>query len=132
MSESKFKVGDRVMCTDDGKLGVVTLVDIDEGKYVCNGYEVRFDDGYEEWLMADMLELSDEPPYDPKTAFLTELQALLRKYDAVINVVWDDDGSQTPTIDLEIQFCGDTRAIVFEDALEYTITADNIMDYEKE
>lgn len=90
--ESKFKVGDRVMCTDNGALGVITSIDIDPIG-VCDGYTVLFDDGEETWVCADMVELSDEPLYDPKTAFLSELKGLLEKYNAQIgcNPVRDDE-----------------------------------------
>lgn len=120
--EKKFNVGDKVTYLPDDMQGEITAV------HSRGLYGVKYPDEDDSFTVNE----ADLEFADPKTAFLPELQALLRKYDAVINVVWDDDGSQTPTIDLEIQFCGDTRAIVFEDALEYTITADNIMDYEKE
>ena len=81
--EKKFEIGDRVMCTDNGALGVITSIDIDP-MGVCDGYTVLFDDGEETWICADMVVHSDEPPYDPKTAFLSELKGLLEKYGADI------------------------------------------------
>lgn len=131
--ESKFKVGDRVMCTDDGALGVITSIDIDPIG-VCDGYTVLFDDGEETWVCADMVELSDEPLYDPKTAFLLDLAGVLRKHNAVINVVLNDyaDPTEAPRIDMDICFVDSKRGIFIEDVLDKTITADNIMDYDKE
>lgn len=73
--EKKFNIGDRVMCTDNGKLGVVTEVDIDG--YGC---VVLFDDGEDTWIESDMLGHSNEPPYDQKTAFLTEFKDLMNKH----------------------------------------------------
>lgn len=43
--EKKFNVGDRVMCTDNGKLGVVTEIDNDGF-----GYVVLFDDSEDTWI----------------------------------------------------------------------------------
>jgi|GEM_PF-5723553 hypothetical protein len=79
--EKKFNAGDRVMCTDNGKIGVVTEIDNDGF-----GCVVLFDDGEDTWIGCDMLELSEEPPYDPKTAFLSELKKLMDKYHARFEV----------------------------------------------
>lgn len=73
--EKKFKVGQRVMSTDDGQLGVIT--EIDNDGYGC---VVLFDDGEDTWLECYMLEHSNEPPYCPKTAFLTEMTNLMNKH----------------------------------------------------
>ena len=123
-NEHNFKVGDRVICTDDGNLGTITFVDIDEGKGLNSGYEVKFDDGSEDWIMADMLTLSDEPPYDRKTAFLRELQALLRKYDARIEPYFSVC-ADIPSIDL---YLGNDCV----ESWDRPVTADNIMDFDKE
>lgn len=122
--EKKFKVGDRVMCTDNGVLGVITSIDIDP-MGVCDGYTVLFDDGEETWICADMVVHSDEPPYDPKTAFLSELKELLEKYNASIYVTFNQsDEIYTTTI------------AIGEDSVKYNYTdgidCDNIMDYDKE
>lgn len=130
MSEQKkFKVGDRVMCTDNGALGVITSIDIDPIG-VCDGYTVLFDDGEETWVCADMVVLSDEPIYDPKTAFLSELKGLLTKYDAsIIGGGFEGYGDY-----LQIQLKMDEPFDVGES--EYgdrcILTADNITDYDKE
>ena len=82
--ETKFKVGDRVLCTDNGAYGNVTLVDTSQaGKYDTVWYEILFDNGDETWLTADVLELTD---VDKKTAFLTELKELLEKYGVEIDI----------------------------------------------
>ncbi len=73
--EKKFNVGDRVTCTDNGKLGVVTEVDVDG--YGC---VVMFDDGEDTWIESYMLGHSNEPPYCTKTAFLTELKDFMNKH----------------------------------------------------
>lgn len=122
--EKKFNAGERVMCTDNGALGVITSIDIDPIG-VCDGYTVLFDDGEETWICADMVVHSEEPPYDPKTAFLSELKGLLEKYNASIYVDFNQsDEIYTTTI------------AVGEDSVKYNSTdeidCDNIMDYEKE
>lgn len=130
MSENEFKVGDRVMCTDNGALGIVTVVDIDEGKGINNGYEVRFDDGSEEWVLEEMLTHSDEPPYDPKTAFLSELKELLERYNAKLNA-WGDETYTTICIavgDVELYYSYDH----YKGGNSFPLTPDNIMDYEKD
>lgn len=124
---SKFKVGDRVMCTDNGKLGAVT--EIDNDGYGC---VVLFDDGEDTWIGCDMLELSDEPPYDPKTAFLSELKELLAKYDAEIYPYSDGWDGETG---LSFNLGGKDKIDYPEEVLSkigYVIAADNIMDYDKE
>lgn len=75
MESKNIKVGDRVMCTDEGNLG--TVKEIDGG-----GYVVAFDEGFETWLEAELIDPSEEPATDRKTEFLKEFQELLRKYDA--------------------------------------------------
>lgn len=127
MSSREIKVGDRVMCTDDGNLGVVTFVDIDEGKGINNGYEVKFDDGSEEWIATDMLVLSDEPPYDKRMDFLTRLGSLLREFNAEIEVEQTGYDSMP-----KIVLCADGGRESAYYSAGTSITADNIMDFEKE
>lgn len=84
MGKTKFQKGDRVLCTDNGKYGNVTLVDASQvGEYGSNWYEVIFDDGEEAYLEEEYLELTD---VDKKTAFLTELKELFEKYEACVGV----------------------------------------------
>lgn len=72
-------------------------------------------------------------PIDNKTAFLSDLAAVLRKHNAVINVGWNGNHSDGyPCIDVNIQFENSNRAACLEDVLNWSITADNIMDYDKE
>lgn len=83
--ETKFKVGDRVICTENGNYGNVTFVDTSQvGEYDGEiWYEVLFDNGEETWLKDEYLELTN---VDKKTAFLTELKALLEKYGVEIAI----------------------------------------------
>ena len=119
--EKKFSVGDRVMCTDNGALGVITSIDIDPIG-VCDGYTVLFDDGEETWICANMVVHSDEPPIDPKTAFLSELKGLLEKYGAELG-----DSGMYEIEGMEVTF-DDGNRIRYKHC---TINALNIMDYEK-
>lgn len=130
MSEQKtFNIGDRVMCTDNGALGVITSIDIDPIG-VCDGYTVLFDDGEETWICADMVVHSDEPPYDLKTAFLSELADVLRKHNAeIIGGGFEGYGDY-----LQVRLGNESPFDVGEDN-QYdgvVLTADNIMDYDKE
>ena len=130
--ESKFKVGDRVLCTDNGKYenitlvdtsqigkyGYVTLVDTSQvGEYGSNWYEVLFDDGEEAYLKEEYLELTD---VDEKTAFLTELKELMERYQAEFG---DYEGYR---VHFKI---GDEY--VGWDTSEGDVTPSNIFDYDK-
>lgn len=123
--EKKFNVGDRVMCTDNGKLGAVAEIENDG-----DGCVVQFDDGEDTWIGCDMLELSKEPPYEPKTAFLSDLAAVLRKHNAVIiGGGFDGYGDY-----LQVRLGNESPFDVGEDN-QYdgvVLTADNIMDFDKE
>lgn len=84
--ESKFKVGDRIVC--NGFLGRVINVDDSFAEEDELYYDVEWDDGEVETVKE-----SDIEPIDLKTAFLSELKGLLEKYDARIgcNPVHDDE-----------------------------------------
>lgn len=73
-------------------------------------------------------------PIDSKTAFISDLADVLRRHNAVINVALNDyaDPAEAPRIDMDICFVDSKRGIFIEDVLDKTITADNIMDYDKE
>lgn len=125
MTKNEFKQGDRVrskvaiFAVPAGRTGVITSI-------LPNGrYKVRLDgekDWYA-WYVSNDLELVE--PLDRRTAFLTELQALLRKYDARI---YDDEC--TCIIDLGIH--GDkSERIKYTDS-DWELNADNIMDFDKE
>ena len=79
--EKKFNIGDRVRSKFYGVVGTIMEIDAD-------GYILKPDTDDDMWI-AD----TDVEPYDPKTAFLSELKGLLEKYDARIgcNSVRDDE-----------------------------------------
>lgn len=133
--EKKFKKGDRVrfiredchwieISIHNGYEGVVVG---DGSGYFHNSVDVNFGGASDE-ISADDLELVE--PYDPKTAFLSELKGLLEKYGAYLIAHKTDmpvsvylDGAEKPcvTIGKEVnKGCG------------VVITSDNIMDYDKE
>lgn len=131
MSEQKtFNIGDRVKIVADELPGhKLTLEKGDTGVIVgvaYNGYvRVQFDGHVRGDAFVDGKDLELAEPYDPKTAFLSELKGLLEKYDASIYVDFNQsDEIYTTTI------------AIGEDSVKYNLTdgidCDNIMDYEKE
>ena len=134
MNETKFKVGDRVLCTDDGNYGNVTLVDTSQVGEYDDGtiwYEVLFDNGEQTFLIEEDLELTD---VDKKTAFLTELKELLEKYDAeIVAHIGEDDTTYQPKPLIYIEM---SDGIVcnyenYKDCDLLEITPSNIFDYDK-
>ena len=116
-NEHNFKKGDRVRLKgDDAFIG--TIVDV--GLYSA---DIIWDcDPNEIYLQAfDCIEHIDR-----RTAFLTELQALLRKYDARI---YDEDEYKV-IIDLGIHSNKGERIECM--GTDGEVTADNIMDFDKE
>lgn len=135
--ENKFSIGDRVRIKADEIKHNVSSEKGDLGEIVgiaYNGYvRVLFDDRVKGCTFVDSNDLELAEPYDPKTAFLSDLAAVLRKHNAVINVGWNGNHSDGyPCIDVNIQFENSNRAACLEDVLNWSITADNIMDYDKE
>lgn len=123
MSEQKaFNIGDRVRLKSNGKIVEVVIVK--------DGW-IAYD---ESRIIAGSCPMEEVEPVDPKTTFLSDLAAVLRKHNAVINVALNDyaDPAESPRIDMDICFVDSKRGISIEDVLDKTITADNIMDYDKE
>ena len=95
-------------------------------------YCVKFDTGICASYYKNEIKLVDDKPYDRKTAFLRELQALLRKFDARI---YDHDDYK---LYVEIDHHRDEKT-GFDNLvrIEYSDTngelnADNIMDFDKD
>lgn len=87
------------------------------------------------WIMCvESKYLEADATYDLKTAFLSDLADVLRKHNAVINVSWNNyfDADKSPMIDMDIMFKDGNEGICFEDVLGKTLTADNLMDFNKE
>lgn len=130
--EAKFRVGDRVLCTDDGEYGNVTFVDTSQvGEYGEIWYEVLFDNGEETWLTAEQLELTD---VDKKTAFLTELKALLERFNAeIVAHIGEDDTTYQPKPLMYIELGGGIVCNYenYKDCDLVEITPSNIFDYDK-
>lgn len=133
MNEPKFKVGDRVLCTDSGEYGNVTFVDTSQvGEYGEIWYEVLFDNGEETWLTADILELTD---VDKKTAFLTELKELMEKYGVEIAInSTNGDEEEGIMFLLGKEYISYTSRPFNPNKLKefiFPITPSNIFDYDK-
>lgn len=110
-----MKVGDFVRRKSDGK---IVQLDIVKDGWVA--YR-------EERLITGACPMEEVEPYDPKTAFLSELKGLLEKYGACI---YDDEQYK-----LIIEFNnGDSLAWKWSNKSydESKLTPDNIMDYDKE
>ncbi|MDE5886704.1 MAG: hypothetical protein K2H46_03850 [Muribaculaceae bacterium] len=123
-NEQNFKVGDKVrskvaiFAIPAGISGVVVAIAHD------GRYKVRLD-GEKEWhgwYAGKDLELIES--FDRKTAFLRELQALLRKYDARIEPYFSV-GAGISSIDL---YLGNDCV----ESWDRSVNADNIMDFDKE
>gem|GEM_PF-5908524 len=136
--EKKLKKGDKVrmrrtVCFDyiTFEKGCVGEVSSDEDtKGFCRIRMKNAESGEmtEHFICACNLE-----PIDSKLAFLSDLAAVLRKHNAVINVGWNGNHSDGyPCIDVNIQFENSNRVACLEDVLNWSITADTIMDYDKE
>lgn len=132
MTKNEFKIGDRVRFTGDyhhyaeSTLEVgkeYTVVSADEYgcdlSVQCTAYSVDAED----------LELVE--PLDRKTAFLRELQALMRKYDAEICGGLSDISEE----DVVFILVDNKDKVKYLNGTSDTyahITADNIMDFDKE
>lgn len=134
---SKFKVGDRVrfkeptfgdaeIRVETGDYGIVTKV----SEYFVSVKPKLQHDPSILVVAPDGIEIAE--PTDRKAAFLEELRALLGKYDAMINVNWNEyfDTEGVPCIDVD--FVIGHSIMTIEDALGKSITADNLMDYDEE
>lgn len=111
MSDTKFRVGDRVRHYS-GMKGIVTaLLDKD---VICVKHPTE--NVGTTWRVSDC---RLDPSDDPKTAFLTELKALLEKYDAEFG---DYEGYR-------IHFKIGNEYIGW-DTVESDVTPENIFDYD--
>lgn len=136
--ESKFKVGDRVrmkrtVCFDyitfeKGCVGEVVSDETDKG--TCFVQMKNAENGT---VINHFISTSNLEPIDSKTAFLSDLAAVLRKHNAVINVGWNNyfDTDKSPRIDIDIMFKDGNEGICFEDVLDKSLTAENIMNLNK-
>lgn len=124
----KFEIGDRVRLNPETTQGFGYCDFRDKDAVIINA-----------WPHIDLYEISigDKPistgvksndlvmvePYDPKTAFLSELKDLLARYGAELG-----DGGTYKVAGMEVTFDNGER-IRYKHS---TINADNIMDYEEE
>ena len=146
MSEKKFKVGDRVRFIGDYTHYVEEALKNGEVYTISNidDWGVELSVPMESHVDAEYLELAE--PTDPCTAFLQELKELLNRHNAKITFAFRTETRETG-IAFEI---GDDKenltwypfrmdeldpdpAIIWQmPGCNYPLTADNIMDYDKE
>lgn len=132
--ESKFKKGDRVRFNDrcvnydsevivgDGDMGTIT--DISAGGYVT----IELDSP--EYITVQERDIQIVEPYDPKTAFLTELKGLLEKYEAAIEYHMGSNDKSDYSEYYAITVGSDR--LTYDNCEGTSLTADNIMDYDKD
>ena len=126
-NEHNFKVGDKVRNTHNGELGRITSATNDTDGDV-DGCDVLFDDGIEEWMSVYEIELVEDTPCDRKTAFLRELQALLRKHDAHM----EPCGCEIEGLSIMLKDNEEIYYKMDDFSPMRNLTADNIMDFNKD
>lgn len=116
--EKKFNVGDRVRSKFYGIVGTVIDVDTD-------GYIIEPDHVEEMWIAEE-----DAEAYDRKTDFLTRLSELMREFDAEIeyHIGSDEKSDYSEYYAITI---GRER-LTYDNCEGASLTADNLMDYDKE
>lgn len=138
MTQNEFKQGDKVAtkkCYDISIYGCSTTIPIGEEGEIEDIYGDElyvYFSGYSVYLTIPVSDVELIQPLDRKTAFLTELRELMRRYNAFFSV--DAEGARceddVKKVELTI-FIGEERMTrdVTEDCV---IEADNIMDFDKE
>ena len=119
MSEQKkFNIGNRVRSKFYGIVG--TVIDVDADGYIINPDHVE-----EMWIAEE-----DAEAYDRKTDFLTRLSELLREFDAEIeyHIGSDEKSDYSEYYAITI---GRER-LTYDNCEGASLTADNLMDYDKE
>ena len=136
-NEHNFKVGDKVTANqyyDIDINGYSTTIPIGEEGMIEDIYTdellVSFGN-YGVSLIRPISEFEPIQPLDRRTAFLTRLQSLLREFDATIcgglSDTHNDDVIYISIGDDEIAYRNGEMGVSFA-----SITADNIMDFDKE
>lgn len=136
---NEFKIGDRVRVKIPKSLGATFEYEDGTIDYIYEDgtYKVVFepwgdDEEALSFVEASALTLLEAyKPTDPKTAFLTEMQELLEKYDMTIGTF---EGCTVPTMPYGVMFgsryqYGDDIYVFYDMPV---ISSDNIFDYEKE
>lgn len=119
MSEQKkFNIGDRVRSKFYGIVG--TVIDVDTDGYIINPDHVE-----EMWIGE-----YDAEAYDRRTDFLTRLSELMREFDAEIeyHIGSDEKSDYSEYYAITI---GRER-LTYDNCEGASLTADNLMDYDKE
>ena len=119
MSEQKkFNIGNRVRSKFYGIIG--TVIDVDADGYIINPDHVE-----EMWIAEE-----DAEAYDRKTDFLARLSELLREFDAEIeyHIGSDEKSDYSEYYAITI---GRER-LSYDNCEGASLTADNLMDYDKE
>lgn len=125
MSENSIKSGDYVRLKVNGKVSKVVIAKDD-----CEMIAID-----EARMFATTTFIKDVERIDPKTAFLTELAELLRKYDAKIDLGFAGHDGENPYINITLGNNGDvewTDSDFYNKDFRFPLTADNVFNYDKE
>ena len=116
--EKTFNLGDRVRSKFYGVVG--TVIDVDTDGYIIDPDHVE-----EMWIAEE-----DAEAYDRKTDFLTRLSELMREFDAEIeyHIGSDEKSDYSEYYAITI---GRER-LTYDNCEGASLTADNLMDYDKE
>ena len=122
--ENKFNVGDKVTYLPDDMQGEITAV------HSRGLYGIKYPDEDDSFTVNE----ADLEFADPKTAFMTRLQSLLREFDAEIRFLESDT---SPAIVFMGHKDEKTRFGEFIDGVvlyskHCELSSDTIMDYDKE
>lgn len=122
--EKKFNIGDKVTYLPYNMQGEITAV------HSRGLYGVKYPDEDDSFTVNE----ADLEFTDPKTAFLSELKGLLEKYDAEISAyAVGYDGELDITFNIgNVEILYSENNPIFKGHSVHSITADNIMDYDKE
>lgn len=125
LAQSDFiYVGDWIYIPAINEKGKVIGVYADK-EWNESGYHVRMQDGRELKVLESNCKLAD---YIPKTAFLTEMQALLKRYNAYIFPC----GYEVDGLSIVINDKYEIHYNMYEWSTMHDLSADNIFNYEKE
>ena len=131
---SKFNVGDRVRTLERLMYLPPNITGVIVRKESDGRYKVQIDEEEDMCAFYFPAQLELVKAYNHKTAFLTELKDLLAKYDARISLYAKGSycGDDIESVTMSISVGNECIDYTIKDFFDTDISADNIMDYDKE